>query len=311
MPDTNIVNQSGAGQHTYIMDTINFASNKTLVLLIAVSKFYDDSTIHPIPNAKQNIFLLKKNLLKNKVLNITEKELIFSLNETKTEIERKLTQVARNADTSTTLIVYFAGHGIVSSKNFETYLVAANTTYNFLESDGINITNFRNIIEGSKAARKITIIDACYSGSIHNAVSAVTQIANNDNQKFTGSYVITSASKHDSANYPVAKPKQPTYFTGKLIEILKKGINNGKDNLTIRDVFEEIETDFANNPAMTNPQQSGFQNASKTVFAKNKIVAKKVPEHIQDTKPKAIEVTALKKEPVKFNLFKRAVSFLI
>jgi len=293
------------------MDTINFASNKTQVLIIGVSKFYEDSSIKSIPNAEQNIFQLKKTLLKNKVLNINEKDLIFSFNETKIEIERKLTQAARIADADTTLIVYYTGHGIVSNRNLETYLTASNTTLDYLEKDGIDISEFRNTVESSKAARKITIIDACHSGAIHNAVSNVVQVSN-INQKFKGSYVITSASKSNSANYPANKPKEPTYFTGKFIDILKKGINNGKEFLTIRDIFEEIEDVFYNNSAVAAPQQSSFQNADRMIFAKNNADKIDVIANTTIVEKKEVKFEQIiESKTNKFNLKNLVASFLM
>lgn len=252
------------------MEKFNFEQNKVKVLLIGVSKYYEDKTINSIPNVKRNITLLKQAFLSNTVLNITEEDLTVSLNENRTNIERRLIQASREAKNhSYTLLVYYAGHGIISTQDFGLYLTASNTTNEFLESDGINISKFREIIENSRAGRKIVIMDSCHSGAIHNSMNNVSSQIQSELNKFEGTYVITSASKDDPALYPADKPKLPTYFTAKFIEILENGIDNNSKYITIRDIFEEIQSSFREQKSLPLPQQSVFQNADKIIFAEN------------------------------------------
>jgi len=292
------------------MKTINIEKSNTKILLIGVTKFYDDSTICGIPNIKRNITLLKKMFLENEVLNITENDLTVSLNETKTEIERRLIQLSREAKNHNyTLIVYYAGHGLISTQNFKMYLTASNTTNDYLESDGINISNFREIIESSRAGRKIVILDACHSGAIHNAMNTFKSQIQCELNKFEGTYVMTSASQDEPALYPIDNPKLPTFFTGKFLEIIKKGIENNNPFISIRDIFEEIEISFREQGNIPLPQQSSFQSADKTMFAKNNAFNENVFSLNNNSQYKTVNYSENKKN-IKFSLLSRVAAFL-
>ena len=296
------------------METINFDSNKTKVLLIGVTKFYDDSTIHAIPNVKRNITLLKKAFLSNNVLNITEEDLTVSFNETKTEIERKLIQASRDAENHNyTLLVYYAGHGLISTQDFRLYLTASNTTNDYLETDGINISRFKEIIESSRAGRKIVILDACHSGAIHNALNTVSSQIQSELNKFEGTYVITSASEDNPALYPADNPKLPTYFTGKFIEILEKGIENNNQYISIRDIFEEIENSFRKQGNIPLPQQSAFQNADKIIFAQNNSFTEIIENTVIDNinfQPVTFSNLNERPKSKKFNFLNKITAFM-
>lgn len=199
-------------------NTVNKINN-TQVLLIGVSRYYDDKNITSIPNVKKNIMLLTEAFLKNEVLSITENSLTISLNKTNTEIERNLIKVSRETDYNDTLIVYYAGHGLMSNQDFNLYLTASNTTTDYLETDGINANRFREIIESSKASTKIIIIDACYSGGIHN-YNGTKLFSMNSNSNISGTYIISSSSNEATSLYPVDSPKEPTFFTGEFLNVL-------------------------------------------------------------------------------------------
>jgi len=252
------------------MKTHILENQKTKVLLIGLTKFYEDETINALPNVKRNITLIKKAFLSNQVLNITEEDITVSFNETKTDIERKLIQASRDAKNHNyTLIVYYSGHGILSTQNYKLYLSASNTTHNYLESDGISVSAFRETIENSRAGRKIVILDACHSGAVHNTMNSLSSQIQSELNKFEGTYVISSASQDEPALYPSENPNLPTFFTGKFLEILNKGIKNNKPFISIRDIFEEIEISFREQGNIPLPQQSVFQNADKMIFAEN------------------------------------------
>lgn len=292
------------------MKNINFESNKVKVLLIGVSKYFEDSEINSIPNVKKNIQLLKNAFLSNTVLNITENDLTVSLNENRTNIERRLIQASREAENHAyTLIVYYAGHGIISTQDFKLYLTASDTTYDYLESDGINISRFREIIESSRAGRKIIILDSCHSGAVHNTLSGVSSFFDNHDNNFEGTYIISSSSEAAPSKYPVENPNLPTYFTGKLLEVMKNGIDSKTEFITLRDIFEEIETSFRK-VKLPLPQQSVVQNADRMIFAVNNAFNK--PVEMQNTE-NVIETVSIPEFKITINLsfLNKVASFIL
>ncbi len=254
------------------MAKIIIDTTKVMVLLIGVSKYPEDATITPIPNVERNIEQLRKSLLHENILGVPEQNMFISLNETKMAIERKIVTIGRETKNKQyTLFVYYSGHGILSCDDFKLYLTTRNSTKAFLETDGISIEVFQKFMRKSHAGRKIVILDACHSGQIHNAMGEATSQIVVELSKFQGTYVLTSASETEPSLFPANNPDIPTYFTGKLLEIIQEGLPNNKPYITLSEVYAEIVRDFRERGGLPIPQQSVFKNADELVIAKNKL----------------------------------------
>lgn len=251
--------------------------NKTKVLLIGVSNYTDDRTIRNIPNVKENIRQLKSVFMDKEIVGIPKENIQTSVNETRKLVERKLKKLAMQADNSDfTIIVYYSGHGILSSENFKLYLTTRESTKEYLDTDSVDISKFRQIIASSRAKRKIIILDACHSGQIHNAMSNFESKISSELKKFEGMYIMTSASEDDPSLYPHNETHHPTYFTAKLIDVLRNGIESEKPYLTIRDIYSEILNCFRNQKGLPLPQQSVFQNADEIMISLNRAYTGKI-----------------------------------
>lgn len=247
-------------------------NQKTKVLLIGVSEYVDDKDIKNIPNIKQNIKLLKQVLIDKDIMGVPKENITVSFNDSKKDIERKLIIASREAENENeTLLVYYSGHGILSSENFKLYLTSKESSKAYLESDSINIDRFREIIASSRAASKIVILDACHSGQIHNAMNNFESTISSEIKKFEGTYIMTSASEDSPSLFPHNNTKKATYFTAKMIDVLKKGIENNNQYLSVRDIYNEIYNCFNKQAGMPLPQQSIFQEADSILISKNRI----------------------------------------
>ncbi len=276
-------------------------------LLIGISKYKNDTSLSSIPNVKKNIKLLEKALLSNYALHINKKDITISLNENKTDIERRLMQAATEAKNHNyTLLVYYSGHGIISTQNFNLYLSAGDTTNNYLEADGIHVDRFSEIIEGSRAGKKIVIVDSCYSGAVHYSMRKVISKSKRQFNSIENTYVVSSTSKDNTARYPVGNKELPTCFTAKLIDIIYNGINNNKATLTIHDICREIKRALRNSEDIPSPQYSSFDNARGIIFAKNNIDNKNIPQSSSQCPYNVLHSNKKQKS----NFFNRAVSAL-
>lgn len=245
-------------------------NKNTKVLLIGVSNFPEDNGITQIPNVKQNIKDLSITLANQKLVNIPKENIVVSLNDTKLDIERKLAKISTEVKSNETLIVYYSGHGIISTEDFGLYLTTKNSTRKTLDIDSIRISKFQELISRAKAERKIVIIDACHSGQIHNLMTDMSSKINVELNKFEGIYVMTSASADNPSLYPASNPRVPTYFTGCLIDVIKEGIDNKRPFCNIREIFEETVCKLQQIGIKSNPQQSIYKNADEIVFCYNK-----------------------------------------
>ncbi|MEO6000938.1 MAG: caspase family protein [Chitinophagaceae bacterium] len=245
----------------------------TKVLLIGVSEFPYDPSISTIPNVLANVNKLKQILSDPELVGIPPSNIILSLNEDKISIERKLRNIAISTnDKDSTLLVYYTGHGILNPADFEMYFTTHHTSRKDIDIDGLSPESFRKHIGRSKAARKIIILDCCHSGAfidnkgtMGDMPSAIQVSLNN----FEGTYVMTSAAEDEPALFPEHQPEEPTYFTGKLIDILQNGIDNDHRFSSLRDIFDKIDRDFQD-ADLPRPQQSNFNNADQMQICVNK-----------------------------------------
>ncbi|HEY4062717.1 MAG TPA: tetratricopeptide repeat protein [Puia sp.] len=245
----------------------------TRVLLIGASEFPRDSTIHAIPNVAANLRLLKACLTDPDLVGIPESNITISLNENRSIIERRLRQLAAETRTKNyTIFIYYAGHGMLSSTEYKLYLTTADTSHDDLEIDGINIDAFKNYIRRSNAGRKVILLDCCHSGAIIETMSGLASRIQAGLRGFEGTYVMTSAASDEPSMFPGGNPELPTYFTGKFINIVRSGLEDASEYCSLREIFNEIERDFADRfPPLPRPQQSNFLHADQLFFCKNKL----------------------------------------
>jgi hypothetical protein len=248
---------------------INLDHSNTYALIIGTSKFPDDSSIIDIPNVQANIQLLKECFC-GISMGIPESNILISINEERKIVERRLRDIAeRTKNKKSTLIVYYSGHGIFSSIKYQLYLTTIESTKKYLEIDSINIENFKDYIKESYAGRKILILDCCHSGAVIGAMNNVQSAIQSGIKAIEGTYIITSAAEDMPSLYPIDSPTLPTYFTGKLIEIIKDGMDIEQEYCSLRDIFQQIEFE-CQEADLPLPQQSNFNNADSIYFSTNK-----------------------------------------
>jgi len=242
--------------------------NNYKIILIGVSVYPEDKKVKNVPNIKNNIETLNSVLKNKQLVGIPNDNIFVSLNESKVNIEKQLSAFVKNTDENDTLFVYYTGHGFISSETFELFLATADSHLEDIESTGISIKRFRQIISQSFAERKIIILDACHSGGIHNHLSDNNSLVNSVLNKFEGEYVISSSSEDEPSLYPVGKKNLPTYFTGELVNVITSGINNGNPYITLSDIFKRINANLKAKK-LPLPQQSNYNNAADLPVVKN------------------------------------------
>ena len=208
----------------YALDT-----DRTRAVLIGTGEF--DNGFPAIPPVKGNMedFF---NLLTDKThIGLPQQNVTVAFNKTNTEIEELLLQTSRLPDTET-LIIYFAGHGYRTDIK-KLYLIARNTRkIDDYILGGIDFDFISNaVLKPSTARQKIMILDACHSGI---ATQGDKDMIMDTDVK--GTYILAS-SPGDEVSY-FSKNGRNTYFTGALIDVLKNGIDNSKEMLTLDDLYD-------------------------------------------------------------------------
>ena len=85
---------------------------------------------------------------------------------------------------------------------------------------------------------------------------------------FEGTFVMTSAAEDAKARFPADKPNEPTYFTGRLIEILNEGLEVEEEVCSFKQIYNEIEVTLLS-LGLPKPQSSQINNASESPFFRN------------------------------------------
>ncbi|MBT2395951.1 esterase-like activity of phytase family protein [Streptomyces sp. ISL-100] len=139
------------------------------------------------------------------------------------------------ADAEDTLLVYYAGHGVVDPEVATLRLsVALTEAQRRYSSVGWN--EVRDEIKNSKAQRKIVILDCCHSGLMMESLSAGMDIL--PMTKITGAYRLAACA--DDAVALARRGKTYTEFTGALVELLDKGLPESGELLNLDTIFEKL-----------------------------------------------------------------------
>jgi hypothetical protein len=90
-------------------------------------------------------------------------------------IRLALTEVAAAAPPDSTLIFYYAGHGLKRGKK-ETYFANYDLQNDHVETTGLNLKDISRILEKNFKGRNVWLMaDCCYSGSLEQVVDAMAR----------------------------------------------------------------------------------------------------------------------------------------
>jgi tetratricopeptide (TPR) repeat protein len=224
-----------------------------------------------IENIKPNLVELKKVFTDENLIGIDSYSIeIIEGEDNATNLLETIAEAKNKIPNGSTLIIYYAGHGIFSSKG-KLFLTTEGSTVKNITTNGVNIDSFKDVIqEKSTKINQIIILDCCFSGALHGYQSDFSSDINVflEKLKSINTYFLTATDKFSKAKYPSESADSPTYFTGKLIEIIKNGIDGFPEFLTWADLYEEIKQDFKKKN-LPEPLQSFFGSGRTDYICKN------------------------------------------
>jgi hypothetical protein len=138
-------------------------------------------------------------------------------------------------DATDTLIVYFAGHGLVDGQD-ELGLALPHTQAGRIETVLPYDWLRRVLLEESRAERHVVILDCCYSGRALGRMNAAPGLA--DQAAVEGSFLLAAAAETRTALAPVGDTH--TAFTGALLDTLRHGIPGGPALLDLGVVYRHL-----------------------------------------------------------------------
>ncbi|WP_217222513.1 caspase, EACC1-associated type [Streptomyces anulatus] len=171
------------------------------------------------------------------------------------------------AEATDTLIVYFAGHGLIDPQ--DTLSLALPHTESGRVETGLPYDWLRQVLLlDSRAERHVVILDCCYSGLALGRMSAASPgLA--DQASVEGSFLLAAAAETRTALAPVGDTH--TAFTGALLDTLSRGIPGGPALLDMGAVYRHLRLtlDARGHPV---PQARDRNNGAQVALGPNHAV---------------------------------------
>lgn len=180
------------------------------------------------------------------------------------EVVRSLRQAAASA--TDTLLIYYAGHGLLDQDG-DLYLALGETTSDreLLKYTALAVDDVRVAIRDSPAANKILILDCCYSG---RAIAAMTDTQSSITAALEIRGAVTLAAA-PATKVAIAPPgARNTAFTGALLTVLRRGVADGPELLTLELIYEHIRS-LLNAEGYPLPQIQSLNTTSRLALVRN------------------------------------------
>lgn len=168
-------------------------------------------------------------------------------------------------------LVFYTGHGLVGGRRHELYLGLPESEWASPEFGSLEYDKLRNVVLESPAANKVIILDCCFSGRVVTDTMA-DPIAEVIGQiEVDGTCVLTSAQRDELAL--VLPDEQHTAFTGRLVHLLRQGVVDGPEYLTIDYLYQYL-SETMKAAGLSRPQMRGTSTARMLGLARNRAAAR-------------------------------------
>ncbi|MFJ3418295.1 caspase domain-containing protein [Streptomyces sp. NPDC086082] len=179
--------------------------------------------------------------------------------------------IARAADSAEDLLlIYYSGHGLLSSARHELFLATQGTVAgSYLPFTAVDFSHVRDACLQSSAKNRVLILDCCYSGrAIPGTLS--TKSSGSlflDQVQISGTYTLTASPANSVAK--VHPGSDHTAFTGELVRILRDGVPDGGELLSLSAIYRALHCALRANGNPT-PQQCNTALAGALAVGRNR-----------------------------------------
>lgn len=249
---------------------------RSACVLIGVDAYTE---LEPLRSVRRNLTALEAVLADEEILGIPENRITSVPNpRSAAELVGSIREAAELA--TDTLIVYYAGHGLLDWEDEEhLYLTLPDSVMDEPETS-VPDSYIRRAIRDSTAERRVLLLDCCYSGrflqgemSAADAADQGARASGKALEGMTGAYVMTSSSGTRKSLAP--DPKRCTVFTEELVGVLREGVPKGPEMLTLHGVFEAVRERMARRklPQQQEPRVRDDGGLGTLPFVRNLAVA--------------------------------------
>ncbi len=232
------------------------------VVLIGVSEYRQ---MEPLPAVAANVAALNELFTAPDIWGVAASRCTVLLNpRTVDEVLGAVHDAAR--DTTDTLAVYFAGHGLLDDR-FELYLGLPDSSVDTLHR-AVRYDDLRRelVSTGVKCRAKVAILDCCYSGrAMLGGMGDNSRTA--DQARIEGTYLMTASAENARAMAPVGD--KFTAFTGALVRAIAEGLPTGPDLLGMETLYWHLRSELQSR-RLPVPQQRARNDGRDIALARNR-----------------------------------------
>jgi hypothetical protein len=251
-------------------------------VLVGVAKY---AALEQLPSVANNLAGLKAALTDPDIWGLPARNCsVQSQPRTADAVLDTLQRVAASA--TDTLVVYFAGHGLVDPWNDEElYLALPGSDRDRAYRTALPYSWVRRELQSSPVRRKVVILDCCYSGRALGKWMGESDTDLADRLGIEGTCVLTATARTRRA---LALPDERfTAFTGELISLLTDGIPDGPDLLDMDTIYRHLSMRLRSR-SLPLPQRGQLDNGGNIAIGRNQApddrrVASAQPELINNT----------------------------
>lgn len=164
-------------------------------------------------------------------------------------------------------LVYHSGHGLIAGRDRELYLALTGTDPNIAEFTAMPYRLIREAFHRTPARSRILILDSCHSGRAISGVMAAPEAPLIGQVDIDGTYVMTSVPAMALAQAPDGDTY--TTFTGALLGVLRRGVPQGPELLSLGAIYTELHRLFVS-LGLPLPQQASERTAARVALARNR-----------------------------------------
>lgn len=157
--------------------------------------------------------------------------------QTPRQLSKPVAEAAQGA--TDTLVVYYAGHGLIEPRTGELHLAVGDSDWMSVHDTAAPYEWIRRSIEQSPAARKIVVVDCCYSARAFGVQSADAGTV----LEVEGTYLLAASAENAVAIAPPGE--QYTAFTGELIRLISNGVLEGGEFLDLDTVYTKLRLELS------------------------------------------------------------------
>lgn len=237
----------------------------TRAVLVGTSRY---ANMENLPSVRANLERLAELFRDESVLGLpVENVVVVADPESTAAVLDEIRMAAAAA--SDTLLVYYAGHGILDGG--DDLLLALPDTDPARPYTAIRFDDVRRQVQRTRPfADSVIILDCCYSGrAMAGAMGAYELDSDNlaNRAAVEGSYLMVAAA---SPRIALAPPGETyTAFTGELIKILEEGIEGAPEWITVEQAFQHIRGELLAK-ARPVPAQRARNSGHRIVLSRNR-----------------------------------------